>query len=305
MAAELARGECPQPRNWPLFLGLLRPGAVVLDLGAHLGGFALAAAAVGCRVLAVEANPVHAALLRRSAEANRFPGFDVVHAAASDRPGERRFRPYGPYGYVAPDGPADPVEVRVPAVAVDALLADRGVGRVDFVKMDIEGSEVAAIRGMTGLLTRPDAPVVFYESNGHTLDYYGETCQRLKAEFVRLGYRNYYVDTAHARLVPVDPGDLQPDCCVDYLAVKDAPAEWSGRTPPTAIGCWPVAAQLTRSEWADWLRRSAGRADLSPAETGHVLRQCAVGPEWVRTDPQLAAFVASRRGVTADAASDS
>jgi FkbM family methyltransferase len=310
VAAELARGDCPQPRNWPLFLSLLRPGAVVLDLGAHQGGFALPAAALGCRVLAVEANPANAELLRQSAGLNRFPGFELVHAAVGDRPGELHFRPIGPYGSVVVGDPGDdPGVIRVPSVTVDALLAGRGLVRVDFIKMDVEGSEAAAVRGMAGLLARPDAPVVFYESNGYTLDFFGETCQRLKAEFARFGYRNYYVDTAHARLIPVEPGDLQPDCCVDYLAVKDGPAGWLGRllgrTPasPTMIGGWPVAAPLTRSEWTDWLR-SACREDLPPAETGHVLRQCAGGPEWARTDPHVSAFVAVRRGATAGVASD-
>ena len=36
-----------------LAAAVLRPGDRVLDLGAHLGGFGLAAAAVGCRVVAV------------------------------------------------------------------------------------------------------------------------------------------------------------------------------------------------------------------------------------------------------------
>jgi hypothetical protein len=193
---------------------------------------------------------------------------------------------------------------------VDSLLTARGLTRVDFVKMDIEGSEATAVRGMAGLLSRPDAPVVFYESNGYTLDFYGETCQGLKAEFERFGYRNYYVDTARARLVPVGQDDLQPDCCVDYLAVKDAPVGWLsrllGRTPvmPTVIGGWPVVAPLTRSEWTDWLL-SACRVDLPPAETAHILRQWTCGPEWARADPQVSAFVAARRGMAAGTASDS
>jgi FkbM family methyltransferase len=261
-------------------------------------------------VLAVEANPANADLLRRSAALNRFPQFELVHAAVGDRPGELHFRPIGPYGSVVVGDPGDdPGVVRVPSVAVDTLLAERGLARVDFVKMDIEGSEAAAVRGMAGLLSRPDAPVVFYESNGYTLDFYGETCQGLKAEFERFGYRNYYVDTAHARLIPVGRDDLQPNCCVDYLAVKDAPVgsigRLFGRTPvaPTAIGGWPVAAPFTRSEWTAWLR-SACRDDLPPAETAHILRQLAGGPEWARADPQVSAFVTARRGVTANAASD-
>ncbi len=55
-----------------LALAVLKPGQRVLDLGAHLGGFSLLAAAVGCEVLAVEASARNADLLRKSAEHGKF-----------------------------------------------------------------------------------------------------------------------------------------------------------------------------------------------------------------------------------------
>src|SRR5262245_56167421 len=51
-----------------------RPGAV-LDLGCHVGIFSIAAAALGHRVVAVDASAMHTDLVRASAEVN---GFDRV-----------------------------------------------------------------------------------------------------------------------------------------------------------------------------------------------------------------------------------
>ncbi len=58
---------------------------------------------------------------------------------------------------------------------MDGLLGRLGWDRVDAVKLDVEGAELAAIRGMAGLLSGPNAPIVLYESNTHTLQFFGDT----------------------------------------------------------------------------------------------------------------------------------
>jgi hypothetical protein len=107
----------------------------------------------------------------------------------------------------------------VRATTVDDLLEELGWERVDFIKMDIEGSEVSAVRGMARLLSRADAPPIFFESNRHTLGFFDKTPSDLKASLAALGYRNYLV--AQNRLIPVLPETEQQDTVVDYLAIKE------------------------------------------------------------------------------------
>ena len=69
-----------------VFRRMLRPGDLVLDLGAHVGVYTLAAAeAVGAqgRVHAFEPHPRNAGLLRRSLEVNGFAGIAEVHLLAA------------------------------------------------------------------------------------------------------------------------------------------------------------------------------------------------------------------------------
>lgn len=201
-------------------LAVLRPGDAVLDLGAHLGGFALTAAACGCRVLAVEASPRNAALLRESVRFNRFDSMQVIHAAVSDSPGTLEFIADGPYGHLATPGTDRPV-VKVPAVTVDDLLAEHRWTRVRFVKLDIEGSEVAAVRGMSRLLAGRSAPPVFFESNTHTLGFFGKTAADLKGEFRRRGFSLY--DVSQPGRLTLATGDDQPEVVMDFLAAKRLP----------------------------------------------------------------------------------
>ena len=220
------------PESFELALSMLEPGAVVLDLGAHLGTFSLAAAARGHRVISVEASPRNAEFLRASARANGFDDLLVVHVAVSDRPGTVRFRPEGAWGQIT-EGWA-PGLVEVPAQTVPDVLREAGVPRVDFVKVDVEGSEIAVVAGMQDLLRGPDAPPVVYESNAHTLRMFGATPEDLVTTFSGLGYSNYLI--GEDGLMPVGPESFQPDTCVDYLAVKgelEAPPGWPVRAPRT------------------------------------------------------------------------
>ena len=159
----------------------------------------------------------------------------------------------------------------MPAVAVDDLLGEIGWDGVDFLKMDVEGSEVAALIGMSGLLRRPDAPPLLVESNGHTLSLFGETPGSLKATLAAYGYRIFQVE--RRRLFPISVDELQPTDVVDYLAVKSTPV------PPRG---WRIVRPLTTRERLRRVRASLA----SPIEHDRVSsrRALARSPSAIRTD---------------------
>ena len=219
-----------------LMLELVKPGDVVLDLGAHVGTFALSAAAGGCEVVAIEASVSNAALLRASAAANRFRSLRVVTVAAGDHGGSVEFFAHGPWGHVV-EADSEGPRVSVPCVRIDDLLAELGIPRVAFVKMDIEGSEIAAIRGMRRLLEPDDAPPLLYESNGHTLAFLGATPEDLLRELSGLGYTSYIAEPP--RLIRVTADEWQPQTLVNYLAFKH---------PPETLSGWRLELGLTSEE---------------------------------------------------------
>jgi FkbM family methyltransferase len=152
-----------EPVETRLWRRLLRPGMLTLDVGAHLGVYALLAAeALGeaAAVHAFEPNPALAALLARSVALNGFGGRITLHGVAAGagdgvaslmvRPGLEGggFRDAALPGPPRPDGFV-PVPVRV--VAIDSLLS---AGELGAAKLDIEGMEGQALRGMAGLLGR-------------------------------------------------------------------------------------------------------------------------------------------------------
>ncbi|MCL4859434.1 MAG: FkbM family methyltransferase [Caldilineaceae bacterium] len=261
------------PRAYSLLHEVAAPGARVLDLGAHIGTFTLYAAAAGFVVTAVEANPLNVALLQASLAENGFTHAQVAHTAISDQRGSLNFLPSGPYGLVANPYIGGPM-ITVRAETVDALLTDIGWPGVDFIKLDVEGSEVKAVRGMAGLLARTDAPAILLESNGHTLHLFGESTANLMSTLAGFGYRCHLVQDG--TLTPVRAGDLQAGCNVDYLAFKRPPAQWRN---------WRVTPPLSYNAQVEALMRESQAAH--PHERAYVARTLAGGSRFLLGDRRV------------------
>jgi hypothetical protein len=197
----------------------------------------------------------------------------VVHAAVGDRAETVQFIPNGPHGVVYT--PAVPLpSVAVQAVTVDQLLADLGWQRVDWIKMDVEGSEIAAIKGMARLLAGADAPPILYECNAYTLHLFGKTANQLKRAVAERGYRNYLIEAG--QLIPLRTGDLQPFAVVDHLAMK----RW-----PTRLTGWQVRDGLTRAELREQFLAACGHPHQHVR--GHAARELERAPAWLVAEPAV------------------
>jgi FkbM family methyltransferase len=134
----------------------LAPGLVIVDLGANLGVFATRAAKrVGPkgRVIAVEPHPDNFARLSANARRNGLAWLECVPAAAGDRDGQVELFVHERginHSIVRGSGRS----VTVPIRTVDSLVRERGLERVDFLKIDIEGAVPAALRGASETLRR-------------------------------------------------------------------------------------------------------------------------------------------------------
>jgi FkbM family methyltransferase len=277
----LAKGTFPTSTYGTLVAlleALVPKGGRVLDLGTHVGTFMLTAAALGYEVIGVEASPRNASLLQASLDHNRFDWARLVHAAVSDTLGTLEFCHAGPYGHIAAQSGRD-TSVLVRAVAVDDLLDEAGWDQADFIKTDIEGSEVAGLCGLARRLARPDAPPLFVESNGHTLAMLGESPETLKLVLYGFGYRIFQVEPGRLRSVRRDA--LQPITCVDYLAVKSAPRLERNH--------WRFDPPLTRTETVRRVVISARSDD--PAERWYIARALA------QAEPELLARRRVRKAV--------
>ena len=132
-----------------------QPGDVVLDIGAGVGEETLTfSRAVGPdgKVISVEAHPRTFRCLEKLVRYNQLRNVHALHLAATE-----------PCCSVATiEDSAEYLGNRlntvgglaVPAATVDAISGKLAPGRIDFLKMNIEGAERVAIQGMTETLKR-------------------------------------------------------------------------------------------------------------------------------------------------------
>jgi FkbM family methyltransferase len=154
-----------EPRVAGAIQQLVRPGFVCADVGAHVGYMTLLMARLAGdagRVVALEALPENAALLRRHVELNQLAGrVQVENVAVSDADLPAITLHRGPSSFESSAVSSTPFgQFTVPARTLDQAFAS--ADRLDFVKMDIEGAEALAMRGMRRVL-RALRPTVLLE----------------------------------------------------------------------------------------------------------------------------------------------
>lgn len=176
------------------------PGDVVIDGGACFGETALHFAddtGPSGRVLTFEFIPPNLEVLEANLALNPTLArrIELVQHPLWDTTGEElRFVIAGPGSRVTNAGDSRPA-VSVSTETIDHVLSQRGIDRVDFIKLDIEGAELRALKGAESAIRRhrPKLAVCLY----HHLDDFVQIPAWLRS--LDLGYR-FYIDhfTIHA-----------------------------------------------------------------------------------------------------------
>jgi FkbM family methyltransferase len=155
-------------------LSLLREhlrGGDFVDVGAHVGLYALTAAKAGARqVLALEPNPDARRQLLRNVELNECSGVVVRDRAAAGEPGRAVLHvpstPDPSFSSLAGGRFAEGEPLEVEVTTVDAEVEELRL-RPTVVKIDVEGGELGVVEGMRRTV-REHRPVVLVEVNAES-----------------------------------------------------------------------------------------------------------------------------------------
>lgn len=156
----MARGEVFDRDYYRQYGGLkIEPGDVVFDLGANVGSFTMLAGIEGAKtIVAVEPLPDTIALLEKNIKANETLFSDPVTVFRGAVMGQAEENatlflcndPFGSGSHTLTldklDNPAGFKTVPVKAITLDKLIEDTNVGKINFLKMDIEGAEYEVLK---------------------------------------------------------------------------------------------------------------------------------------------------------------
>jgi FkbM family methyltransferase len=145
------------------------------DVGANIGLFSILAreANPNLEVVSIEASTDFYQVLCRNWQLNS-KGWTCLHFAVGDHEGPVRMsRGLGGCDHVlSPSelGAREAGEAR-PMMTLDHLAKLMGHDRIDLLKIDVEGLELAVLRGASGLLDAGKIGTIVLEADGHDLRY--------------------------------------------------------------------------------------------------------------------------------------
>lgn len=142
----------------------LRKGDIVVDAGANHGTFSVKAAKIvgnGGKVIAIEPEVNNLSILQRNIRENELGNVVIVPKGLWSRKDKLKLNLYTTiyhafyrHRYYEMEDTNRFEEVEVDTL--DNILKELGVKRVDFIKMDIEGAEIEALKGMNETLENND-----------------------------------------------------------------------------------------------------------------------------------------------------
>jgi len=142
----------------------LGTGETVIDIGANIGIFTVKAAkAVGetGKIVAIEPEESNLKLLKRNIEANNLNNVVIIPKGIWSEKTRLEFKLSSYTGehslYEINNTYQTTIEIETDTL--DNILNELGIKKVDFIKMDIEGAEVEAIKGMNETLAKANLKI--------------------------------------------------------------------------------------------------------------------------------------------------
>jgi FkbM family methyltransferase len=194
------------------FKNLLRPGLIVVDVGANVGWHTLLMAQqVGDagRVIAFEPNPSVREQLLYHVALNRFSQVEVLPYALSDAAGRVKFNappvnnPHCGDGFLAATPDLETTDcIEVEAMPFDALLDQLTLSRLDLIKIDVEGFEWRVLRGCEQAIEN-FRPHIVFEYNSDYIIRCGSSREQLQEFFNRHGYQLFVSTRWHLEALQI------------------------------------------------------------------------------------------------------
>jgi FkbM family methyltransferase len=136
---------------------LVEPGAVFIDIGAHIGRYTFPMAKLVGEdgiVIAIEPDPVPFRALTRG-KLNKFKNVVALNVALGDRNGSIMLC----QKYITATSSIVEREkcrsfVEVPMETLDSIIKKLKISRIDVVKIDVEGAELKVLEGMVDTIRR-------------------------------------------------------------------------------------------------------------------------------------------------------
>ncbi len=207
---------------------LIRPGMVVVDVGAHIGYYTrIFSRLVGDsgRVLSFEPSSENFPVLSKNLSAGKYRNVTLFNKAvgAENTKGTLFVSP-GHSNHSLNAGFTESVgQEQVEIVPLDLVLSQQGISQMDFIKVDVEGSEIDVLHGMKSIIANSPNLHMLIEYNPDALQSSGCEPVELLALIKQLGFEPFHVlpDGSLDKNVPTNTREVFNLLCIPSIKEKN------------------------------------------------------------------------------------
>jgi len=197
-----------------LFMGsLITPGSVVLDIGANVGNHSLYFASKGAVVYSFEPNPEVADLIQEKIDLNKIENIFLQRIGLSNQNQELEF--YAPTGDNKGIGSFIPDFIntnktigKIQVKRGDEFVSENKLSKVDFIKIDAEGSEYQILEGLHETLVRykPRIVIEYLKRDKDDLLFFLKNHPNYMAFSIEGNFNHFtFFNQPQCKILPFDP----------------------------------------------------------------------------------------------------
>ena len=191
---------------------IIKKNDIVLDVGANIGYFTLLFAKLvgeNGKVYAFEPEPTNFDLLKKNFETNGYKNVILVRKALSDKTGKTKLflsnKNAGEHMMVGTKENRHSIEIEM--ITGDDYFRDFS-GQINFIKMDIQGAEIDALRGMSSLLQKMNEIKIMIEFAPKWLKNFGNDPLELLSLLNEYDFKLSEIDRSSKKIIPIDSQEL-------------------------------------------------------------------------------------------------
>ncbi len=194
------------------FLNLLKKGSTFLDIGANSGYYTIIASKLvgeNGHVYAIEPDPKNIALLKENILINDCRNVTVIEKALDIKSGFTHFN-FEKFNRGESSISLKKGKTKVATISLDDLVQTLKVKKIDVINMDIEGAEIATLKGGMKTLSSSSNICLFIEYNPASIRRLGYQERELLKQLKTLGFTiDKIIDEREQTVFPFSEANLE------------------------------------------------------------------------------------------------
>lgn len=191
--------RCHEPETEMVFKEIAKTSQVFLDVGANIGYFSFLVKQMSphAEVYSFEPLPQNIEAYKKNQQLNQFSKMHLQEVCVADQKGETEFlippKEESGWGRMAHRDLFSGEKIKRPVITLDQFCQEKQMGKVDLMKIDVEGYEYKVLKGAINIIEK-DRPRICIELNEPCLLDTGTSGEEIFAFFKQRKYRMHALD---------------------------------------------------------------------------------------------------------------